>query len=264
MPVRDNKTLTITVAGKDPLPEASSFSRVIHDTIVVLTEIGAGLSKKDSRPVVWRISHVSMNTPISVDLLADKKPLGARTVAIYLKGLVDLEKKPMMPRHYSDRALAGVKRIANALANGVASVEFAAPGEMPLSPTLRVVANIDAIYKNRPDSLYQLSSIEGRLELISMHGGFAAQIFNIRTGEKVTCTLDKELMDEAAKFFGKRVSMYGRVRYTREGTPVEIEVKVVRAMKDRAVLPQFADLEGIDITAGMDPTEYIGRLRDAN
>ena len=97
-----------------------------------------------------------------------------------------------------------------------------------------------------------------------MHGGFVAQIFNIRTGEKVTCTLDKVLMDEAAKFFGKRVSVYGRVRYTREGTPVEIEVKIVRPMKYQAELPQFSDLEGIDITEGVDPTEYIGRLRDAN
>jgi hypothetical protein len=205
-----------------------------------------------------------MNTPISVGLLADKKAVGKRAVSAYLNGLRDLDKKPVVPRHYSDRALAGVKRIANALANGVASVEFSAPGRVPLSPSLRVAKNIEALYKNRPDSLYQLSSVEGRLELISIHGAFVAQVFNIRTGEKVVCTLDKPLMDEAAKYFGKRVSMYGRVRYTREGTPVEIEVKAVRAMKEKADIPQFADLEGIDITDGVDPTEYIGRLRDAN
>jgi len=35
-------------------------------------------------------------------------------------------------------------------------------------------------------------------------------------------------------------------------------------MKEKADIPQFADLEGIDITDGVDPTEYIGRLRDAN
>ena len=87
MPVADNNTLTITVAGKEQFPEASSFTRVIHDTLFVLAEIGAGFSKGNAKPVVWRISHISMSSPISIGLFADKKTVGNKTVASYLKGL---------------------------------------------------------------------------------------------------------------------------------------------------------------------------------
>lgn len=268
MPIAEKKTLTITVVGKKPHPDANSFAHIIQETVVVLDQIDAEISKGKTRPIVWRIASVSMNTPISITLEADsdanQRNPGKKVISACLRGLGQLEKKPKIPSHYNTRAVSGVKAIVNALNNGVAGVEFSSPGQKTQAPTLRAATNIEEIFSKRPGAFHQLSSIEGRLELISMHGGLMAHIFNLRTGEKTSCNFDASLLSQAMKCFGKRVAAYGRVSYSREGKAVAIEARQIRAMKGRDDLPQFADLEGIDITEGVDPTEYIGRLRDAN
>ena len=268
MTLAEQRTITIVVTGKEPLPEAIAFSHVVQDTISALAAIEADLAGPEVAPIVWRVSQVSMNTPISLTLVADngaarQKDRGRKVVTTYMDGMSLLERSAILPAHFSDVALARAKRIAGTLNNGVAAVEYSAPGKEPCRPTLRLVRNIDELYAKRPETIYQISSVEGRLEVISIHGGFAAQVFT-RAGDRVVCGLSQPLMKVAAKYFSKRVAVHGRIQYTREGKPVRVEAREIRVLKDRGQLPQFADLEDIDITDGMDPTEYIGSLRDAN
>ena len=117
--------------------------------------------------------------------------------------------------------------------------------------------------RERPDHFYQRTSVEGILDVMSVRGGsYRAQIMVGRTKQVVACKITSEAMiQKAIKLFGKRVAAHGRVKYTKSGEPVEIEVGSIRQLGG-SPLPTFEDLEGIDITNGIDPTEYIRRLRD--
>ena len=61
----------------------------------------------------------------------------------------------------------------------------------------------------------------------------------------------------------RRVVATGEIVVDRETRkPIKILVDEIRILRDPADLPQMEDLHGIDITSGMESSEYIRGLRD--
>ncbi len=76
------------------------------------------------------------------------------------------------------------------------------------------------------------------------------------------CLITAEMLPEARDHFDNRVVVQGIVHYDRGGRPTRIDVQRMRWIKEPEALPSFADLEGINITDGVDAVEYVRGLRD--
>ncbi len=126
-------------------------------------------------------------------------------------------------------------------------------------------SSVTLVAKSRPH-VEDGATLIGKLETVTVHGGKPAFfIYDPLTGEKIICHIPEDRMAEAKDALDThphRVSVTGKVKYNRAGKPISIEVADFTPLRDRHELPQMKDLEGIDLTGGVDPTEYIRRLRD--
>jgi hypothetical protein len=145
-------------------------------------------------------------------------------------------------------------------------MEFSAPGEETVAPTLRSAAMIDEFFGKRSTYHMADTTIEGSLETVTIHRGDAFDVFDQLTGTRVRCMLPEGKIQDAVAALGKRVSVSGRAKFSEKGRPLSIEVETIRVLRDKVGLPKASDFEGtgrLDITAGMDSAEFVRRLRDA-
>ena len=61
-----------------------------------------------------------------------------------------------------------------------------------------------------------------------------------------------------------RASVYGLARYDKDGYPIEIVVETLERMPGFGDMTNPQDVQGIDITGGIDSVDYIRSLRDAD
>jgi hypothetical protein len=109
-------------------------------------------------------------------------------------------------------------------------------------------------------------SLEGMLEQINIHHG--ANTFHIypEVGpRKVTCHFPSRLYDDAVSAVGKRVEVFGTLRYRLGASyPHQIAVSQVEAFPPEADLPDWDDLRGRapDATDGLASEAFVRELRD--
>ncbi len=106
-----------------------------------------------------------------------------------------------------------------------------------------------------------MGTVEGRAESASIHGRNVLRLWDPLTGQAIECHFPDTALDQVREAFGRRVQVAGPVRYNALGRPCSVQLERLRVFREQSELPQARDLEGIDITGGADPTEYIRRLR---
>jgi len=84
------------------------------------------------------------------------------------------------------------------------------------------------------------------------------------TDEETPCFLQRpELEAVTHQALDRRVEITGEILVDRETRKrIRILADKIRILRERADLPQIEDLFGIDITGGIEPSEYIRRMRD--
>jgi hypothetical protein len=109
-------------------------------------------------------------------------------------------------------------------------------------------------------------SIEGMLEQINLHQG--ANIFHIypEVGpRKVTCHFPTRLFDEAVAAVGKRVEVFGALRYRSGATfPHQVSVAQIESFPPISELPDWEDIRGRapDATGDLSSEAFVRELRD--
>jgi len=109
-------------------------------------------------------------------------------------------------------------------------------------------------------------SMEGMLEQINLHLG--ANTFHIYPEigpRKVTCHFPSALYDDAVSAVGRRVEVFGTLRYrARADFPNAIAVTQIEAYPPLDELPDWEDLRGRapDATGGLSSEAFVRGLRD--
>jgi hypothetical protein len=110
-------------------------------------------------------------------------------------------------------------------------------------------------------------SIEGKLEQINVHRG--ANTFHIYPdvgARKVTCHFPERLYDDAVAAVGRRVEVFGMLRYRMAAPfPHQIGVSEIETFPPESELPDWADLRGRapDATGALSSEAFVRELRDA-
>ena len=106
-----------------------------------------------------------------------------------------------------------------------------------------------------------IGSLEGTLEAVTIHDTVAFSIYEAITNRRVECKCDRETLDSATQYSGKRVSVSGLVSYNEQGAATSIEVDEVRALGN-AHLPQARDIRGLFSEHKVDIDEWARFVRE--
>lgn len=159
-------------------------------------------------------------------------------------GLRELEKSAERPRHFTDDALKKVRALSDIVGTHGGRVEIVQVIGINDSTRLthQSFANVEKILGGY---LVSFGSVEGRLRLISDIRGSHIAIEDAITHKTVRCSLNSDDMEDIAQVFGHRVSVYGLVKYRKDGEIVSVQAHDYRVLRDNKDLPAADDVRGI-------------------
>lgn len=151
------------------------------------------------------------------------------------------------PAYFSDEALEAAKelsRILDTKSGTINTVEIRTPRASKRLST-QSAASVDKILGGKYEAI---GSVEGNLEMISQRNEFHCNVWDALTDKRVRCYLDIQnpvVKKKVFDAFGKRVAVYGRVRYRKDGTPESIAVSDIRIFKNPNELPPIDEYKGL-------------------
>jgi hypothetical protein len=257
--------LTIMVTPrKDGIP-LPTLLRSLSESLKILRDIDERVSRASRPTLEWLVVSASYNSPLTLRIIGRKRidaPVPGRVVDAYLTALNELENGGE-PKDFSESAMESAKDIATLiLRDGVSSVEFSAPGQPTVSPSRKLVENVENIIRKR--YYYEDAMLEGKLETVSIHGDTHFVIYDVLTNHPTKCVIDEVLMRSSFGAIGKRVQVEGKVKYNRSGRPMTMEARSMKPLREASELPQFTEGQSINITGGVESSKYVRRLRDAD
>ena len=233
-----------------PRVTVDRFMKAVESMVTVVSEVDKELSGDRHGTVRWIVSKLSAG---SAHLEATAEPRTKditpsvidRIVKTAAGGLLALEQNENgRPRHFSDTALEAAKTLTRTLQKGSISRVQVTFNRKRVEVTQRTAAAVDRLIGEKFKSL---GSVEGLLEVISIHGRPHFRVYDRITSRAVDCYFTGNI-ENIWRAFGKRVSVYGVVRSRQTGEPVSIEV---RGLEDITIfppddeLPRPSDIRGI-------------------
>ncbi len=260
----NDERLTILVTSRTERIPVGPFLSVVTDTLAILHDIDAAVSGQRRGLLNWRIADMSLSSPLGLTMVAESEQdsySGREVITACTEGIRQLQSSAeAVPQYFSDKTLEQAKHLVSVLNGEIESVRLVAEWTRAAAPDQSLAANVDALLPKEHD---ELGTLVGKLEMLSMHERTMFAIWEVISGARIECYIPEERLDEAHEAFGRRVSVSGKIRYSKAGQPIRIHVEELRALRPQEELPQLKDLEGISITGDVDPTDYIRGLRDA-
>lgn len=93
---------------------------------------------------------------------------------------------------------------------------------------------------------YDFGTVEGRLEaILDAAGGLKIRVRDFLYPRAINCVVPESLINKVLDNFRRRVELEGRIHYRHNGTPISIEVEVIRELPEDDELPTADDVRGI-------------------
>ena len=258
--------ITIRVESTTEFVAFDDFVTVAESTVTLLSKIARQIADEGQADIEWRITDASLNSPLSMTIsgeVADEDAsLVGKAIEATTNGLRHLEEGSAgAPAYFGLPELDAAKRLVSPQANGVARITLVPTTGPILSPTQRISAQATALL---PKPHYELGSIEGHLDSISVHKQRVFSIWDSISGDRVECRFPDELFIQAREALRCRVSVSGKIFFNRTGAPVSISVTEIRKLRDKSELPQFSDLEKMNLRSRPEPEELSMETRRAS
>jgi hypothetical protein len=253
------------------LPEDEGRLR-LNTFMSQLQKFGAALAKLDRETNegksanIFQIAELSYSSPIRVVL--EPKPIAPyRTTGHFVIARL---------KHVTDMIVAGgdlsgldadlledIKSLATPVGKSVKTATLVFNGSaVDLTPRIAHQLEIALSVEDECDG-----SLEGDLDQINIHEG--ANVFHIypQVGpSRVTCHFPVKLFDDAIAAVGRRIEVFGTLRYrARAPFPHQIAVNDLEIIERESDLPDWEDLRGRapGATGEQSSEAFIRELRDA-
>ena len=287
-----NNILKIKVEGDEKGIPVESFIELLGQTISILRDLDANISESENGNLDWEIVAASLNSPLSLSV-ESRSDLGINNgrevINAYLYGVNGLDKKETeLPPFFTTENLRKANSLKSFFTQGITKISFSGSDGETITTTKTTFEHAKIIIENNteqdedalgnensPEVSFVLTQVQrikekatlvGKLEVVSVHGKQPHfVIFDPLTKKKIDCYFDEQYFEEIQAMLSLepyRVQVTGKARYDKNGNPTSIRVEQFRRLRNQKDLPQFKDLAHINLTSGVDPTEYIRRLRD--
>ncbi len=261
--------LTITLSDKQGRVSIETLTTALENALEMLRSIESEIVASGVT-VRWEISRVSMRSPLRMTFQPRvrsakgrvSRSMGNRIVKSVLQGIEGIETGKSVPKSFTENALEATKKMFKSVTKEGASVAFGSRTDpRPIKLTESAVKHIDEL-ASKARFYVDYSTIEGRLEVISVHERNSVVIWETLTDNRIECLVDVEEIKQASSLLGRRVAVTGRVSY-RNHIPKTISVEgPIKVLRTSAELPQPKDIGPIDITEGASSEEHVRRVRN--
>jgi len=111
---------------------------------------------------------------------------------------------------------------------------------LPIKPEIQHTAAqlLEPLYEDE-------GSIEGTLEVLSGHGRLEVVVYDPLDGRAIKCELSPEDMRSALDNFMRRVEVFGKIRYRRDGMAVSVKVDEIIPFPRSEEIPSLDQVRGI-------------------
>jgi hypothetical protein len=232
----------------------------------MLRDLDAGISGEAKGSLDWVVSGLgtgSLVVELESRTRVDDRNVGPEVTTSFVNGLSQLEDEGRTPEYLSDAGMVRAQRLVKLVGKGgISGLSVADPlREREIAITAKAAAHVDDLLLARR---HAIGSVEGKLEMVSVHGRPRFIVYSSLTHKAVTCQFDRERLLGAVKdALGKRVNVAGKVYSNGRGEPLRVLVERIRVLKDASELPTIAEIRGIDpdFTGGLSTEDYVRSLR---
>lgn len=267
--------ITIILSGKADTITPESVAVAVESLAALLKSVDSNLWQVGKPRYRWKVTAVGMRSPfrmkIEADLLLADSP-HADVAGHVMGGLRTLDQRTVtrVPAYFKEADLAAAKALVEVYRDSVSNILIESPDREPVSPSLRVARNVDRLTeKPKANPFDAYGSIDGTLRRATIdprpgRQKYELQIIDRITDQVVECDVSPTLAERLSALLGKRVVLYGIVRYTVDHIPTRIAVSDDDyQLIDDTKLPSLDDLHriGISITGGQDAADYVEGLR---
>lgn len=215
---------------------ASTFTALIN-------EVTRAMAKEEGA-VTWTVAIESGSVILPVQPLGEPE-LAAALLDAIPGGIATIEREAKRPKHFTDQALTQAQHLAN-LASEALPIRVCG-GRRSTALTKKLVANVDILTR---EAQPRIGTIEGRLDEVNVHGRPTFQVWERLSGDKVLCRVgDNITVDDLGEALGRRVTVRGRIRESKAGHKITIDVRQLRVFDAEENLPTPEDVLGILRTA---------------
>lgn len=254
--VKVNRDLRIIAAPNNPHPPFAVLEELVSDLKALLDDVSR---MAEDRPSEWQITRLALH---SIDLAvapAQDSDRGERTIDAIINGFAMLSERVERPPFFTSRTLGSARRIAN-IGERYGLTIIRGETELPISAS--VTQHVGRLLSARR---HTFGSIIGRLEAISVHGGFRFSLYPTY-GTKIECSVDEALLRDAVELLGARVLVEGIVYENAVGDVTKVQARELLAFRPPASLPKVSQLVGLfeGMTDGLPAAEWLRRTWDGN
>ncbi len=242
---KQNTPKTIIVEIDGPRITAEKFTYGIRTFFKLIEDVALNITGKQ-KAIDWIVSV----KPGSITLCATPESseispeVVNETIAAIGYGIESISQKEIRPPHFSDNALEDLFNLGNLAGlgdQGIDKIRIKINGKQnELSP--HTVAYVDKILGVSSEAY---GTIDGKLLAINLHGTWKFSIYDEVTNKEIKCRFDEEMYDEVIAGIRKRVSVYGLIKYRRNGEPANVEIESFRIFPEDGELPKFKDMIGL-------------------
>ena len=254
---------------RDRLVGFRSFLRVFSACERMVSQLEKDLMNEKAQPREWLVSGTRIGSfTLELDppnLIAGDEADRVDTATTLVKGIEYLDIWQELPAELREPALRNLQAVAGSLRYGNSEYEVEVTS-ISTGQTARISHGMakkinQLLLKER----ISMGSIEGKLELISVHAG--SRKFNIYqdvTGKAVRCDLPRDMERQVIDALGNRVIVSGIIHRNLEGNPVRVRVERLRNLRSGEEAPTLDELMGSipDLTGDQTTEEFIRTMRD--
>jgi hypothetical protein len=167
------------------------------------------------------------------------------------------------PASFDDATRKTVKRMVSRVKKISPLTKIESVGQNPLY-ILR--PEQDTVRRHRKETYSAWSSIDGKLDVISVHHQPSFVIFEHGSQQAVHCTFPDSWMSTVKDYLGLRVITEGYVHYNEKGLPTSLSeptsLEKVPDPRQEDILAYRGSMPGI--SGGLSSYEYVRQLRESN
>jgi hypothetical protein len=258
--------LRLTVEGKLGEISFETFVAVVRNSLDILTNLDSAVSIQPRGSLDWFITEMSSGS-LMVSIEARSKlpdvDYSPKVIQAFVSGLAHIQEERTTPPYFSDYDLRKAHNIARSLRKDGTNVVRVTDVEQRNTATIEsgISENLSQLVNVR---YQEVGSIEGRLEMISIHGSPRFAAWHSVTQHSIRCRFHAgELLQKIKEALGRRVVVYGTVHFNYQHEPIRVDVEDLDILPREEELPLPKDLRGIapDFTGDLTTQEYLRSLR---
>jgi hypothetical protein len=268
--------LRLDIEGNPNRIPYRSFIQVANNSLGILNDLDSAYSRRHNATLDWYVKDLSKNGSLRIEIYSDVRAMkrvhyedfSSQVADSFVAGFDVLETKGKSPELLTERGMHKAKVLTHLIGkNGLQSVHASIPETKKETEITRKSAiNIEQLI---PAASHSIGSVEGTLEVISIHRGNRFVIYQHGTNKAVSCFYAKlPLLEQIKGALGKRVIATGELFRNARGEPIKVKLDHDSQLKifgsDNYPVYELLQLSGSDpdFTGELSTKEFLRKIRE--